>query len=908
MRGLNPHTALALLLAAGACATAFEPARRAASDYDTLRRSFEKPPADCRILMRWWWFGPAVTERELESEMESMRQAGIGGFEIQPVYPLSLDDPQRNIKNLPYLSAEFLNRLRFVSERARSLGVRVDLTLGSGWPFGGPNTSVAQAAGKLRIVRVPLSTDTRFALTPSIATGEAPIAAFLVRHRDGGSRRIDWPDTPRIPQPDGAEPGDLAVFFISSRTGQQVKRAALGAEGFVLDHYDRAAVEHHLETVGDRLLSAFGANPPWSVFSDSLEVYGSDWTMRLPEEFRRRRGYDLIPHLPDLLSTSPGTAAVRHDWARTLSELAEENFVVPVERWATAHHTRFRSQTYGAPPVILSSNAVVDLPEGEDSPHWRSFSVARWASSAGHLYSRNVISAETWTWLHTVPFSATPLDTKAEADRGFLQGVNQFVGHGWPYSPPSAGEPGWSLYAAAALNAHNPWWGVMPDLTQYLQRVSFLLRQGHPVNDVGLYLPTDDAWAAFKPGQDSVNTLMESMPVSRMIPRILDAGYNVDFVDDRTLALAATRYRAIVLPSIERIPLASLRTLADFAHKGGVLMAVGRAPSLAPGMREAGDASAIAAMSTALFHAAGHDGHFVDREGDLGPQLNALTTPDVRLTNAAPDIGFIHRAAAREDIYFIANTGNAPELVQAAFRVHGKRAERWDPFTGKISALAARETGREQTSLAMHLAPYESAVVVFTTASEGRPSVTEQEGAPEAVDLSTDWRVTFAALNRTVNFTALHSWTDDAPTRYYSGQAVYEKQVDVPAAKLRTGLKFFLNLGEGTPVREARPQEEGMRALLDGPVRESAVVYVNERLAGYVWHPPYEVNVTEFLQPGANAFRVVVGNLAINALAGKAEPDYRLLMSRYGMRFTPLHMPAKPEPSGLLGSVALIAR
>jgi len=93
---------------------------------------------------------------------------------------------------------------------------------------------------------------------------------------------------------------------------------------------------------------------------------------------------------------------------------------------------------------------------------WRQFSDTRWAASAGHLFGKPVISSETWTWLHSPAFRATPLDMKAEADLHFLQGINQLVGHGWPYSPQTAGEPGWRMYAAGAFNAHNPWWFVMP--------------------------------------------------------------------------------------------------------------------------------------------------------------------------------------------------------------------------------------------------------------------------------------------------------------------------------------------------------------------------------------------------------------------------------------------------------------
>ena len=92
--------------------------------------------------MRWWWFGPAVTKSELEREMRLMKEAGIGGFEVQPVYPLALDNDANGIKTLPFLSDEFLDALRFTSEKARELGLRFDLTLGSGWPFGGPTVSI----------------------------------------------------------------------------------------------------------------------------------------------------------------------------------------------------------------------------------------------------------------------------------------------------------------------------------------------------------------------------------------------------------------------------------------------------------------------------------------------------------------------------------------------------------------------------------------------------------------------------------------------------------------------------------------------------------------------------------------------------------------------------------------------
>ena len=96
-----------------------------------VQRLFAKPPDDSRILMRWWWFGPSVTTVELEAEMRRMREGGIGGFELAVVYPMALDDPARHLRNEPYLSPEFLDKVAFTSRKARELGLRMDVTIGS---------------------------------------------------------------------------------------------------------------------------------------------------------------------------------------------------------------------------------------------------------------------------------------------------------------------------------------------------------------------------------------------------------------------------------------------------------------------------------------------------------------------------------------------------------------------------------------------------------------------------------------------------------------------------------------------------------------------------------------------------------------------------------------------------------
>src|ERR1700677_864929 len=186
-----------------------------------LRTGFLNPPPDARPMMRWWWFGPAVTKPELKKELETMISVGIGGVEIQPVYPLMLDDETKGIRNLQYLSPEFLEDVSFANQTARSLGLRVDTTLGSGWPYGGPKTTLAFAAGRLRVAAIPM-TATHVTL-PALAEGESMIAAFAV---SGTAKSFDASSAKRIDLPGAAiEAGAgtrIALFFISSHTLQKV--------------------------------------------------------------------------------------------------------------------------------------------------------------------------------------------------------------------------------------------------------------------------------------------------------------------------------------------------------------------------------------------------------------------------------------------------------------------------------------------------------------------------------------------------------------------------------------------------------------------------------------------------------------------------------------------------------------
>ena len=331
-------------------------------------------------------------------------------------------------------------------------------------------------------------------------------------------------------------------------------------------------------------------------------------------------------------------------------------------------------------------------------PKARAPSGRRCAPRAGrrrssHLYERPVTSSETWTWLHSPVVHGhasrregrggpplPPGDQPAHRPRLALHGRRR-------------GLPGLALLRGGGVQRQEP----LVDrrcrtVPRYLQRLSFLLRQGRPANDVAFYLPNSDAWARFVPGK--VGSFIEAM-TQRLgpdeLPAVLDAGFNLDF---STTAVLAERGRA------EEAGSPSART--------------GTAPSSCPisngcRRRRCGPSRPRASRAcrssrrgarrrwrpatwprrptmptsrrrpTACSAAAAPAGVFVARDADLAAALRSRLTPDVAVSAGAADIGFVHRRTDAADVYFVANTSNTPQTVDATFRV---------------AATAARQLGR----------------------------------------------------------------------------------------------------------------------------------------------------------------------------------------------------------------------
>jgi hypothetical protein len=945
------RTFLALSVAAGAVRLGAAPS----ADFDS--RDFLNVPNASRLRMHWYIFGPAWTADECERQLNLMAAAHVGGVLIFPTYPIALDDPAHGVRNQPYLSPEFFEVLRSVLAECKKLGLTADMVLGTGWPYGGPSVSIADSAKSLHRAAVPVTASAPVAM-PELDADAKVLGVFFVY--PGGYAKIALDVAKGSAQPPATD-GQIQIFY-SRPTRMQVKRASLGAEGLVLDHYNPLALDRWLQAVGDKLLAGVPAGSIRSIFCDSLEVYGANWTDELPEIFLRKRGYDLMAHLPALFDRNQGDSRdLRCDFWRTLSEQAFEGFVEPLVEWAHGKGMTAQVEAYGTPPVSLASYRAIDVPTGEHY-EWKEFNTSRWASSGARLAGKGTALAEAWTWLGAPNRFGDSLEQlKLCSDLHFLSGINALYGTTYAYSPVSAGVPGWAPYFGPVVNHTQPYWPYFSHLADYVNRASWVLQQGKPVADIAVYLPSEDAMVEADMGELLFNWAVRDRLSSNGAPpefglanalhyesdvvkTIITNGYSFDGVD--TFAFREMRaeqgrlrsgdgdYSTLVLPNLTGIDIDSLRKIRAFVDQGGALIATRRVPDTAYGMRDRDkNRREVEQIVTELFGAipdavALHQHRFgngvaIFSRDERTSFLNALRwhSPDIAFAEANMNVGFVHRWTPDRDYYFLANTSEQPQRLDATFRLSGKQPELWDLKTGTVAPVMAFEQTKAGVRLAFELGPLESRVIAF--AANGRSPITTDtdldleperdgwaarvfenrayyiqrprgreditvSGIPAPAVLVPRWRLRFEDSSVAPgDLDELKSWTDITSARFFSGRGVYEAEF---------------------PFAVKLPEDVGV--LLDlGMVRETAEVWLNEGPAGVAWMRPYRFDVTHLVRIGSNRLRVAVTNLLINRVLGMGPVDYSAVYERYGRRFPPGDEWEKvrdPLPSGLLGPVWLV--
>lgn len=794
---------------------------------------------------RWWWLGSAVDKENLRWSMEQYASHGIGALEITPLYGV-----QGNEKNnIDFLSPKWMEMLTYVISEGKRLGIEIDMNNGTGWPFGGPTTTLSEAACKLVVVdtlvdskalkngvTLRLPAKEKQSSTFSFATAyphdikgykgnDEDISAYV-----GNNGSLTWK------APKNGMWRIIAVY--NGRTRQQVKRAAPGGAGLVIDHFDKLAVKNYL----DKFDKAFNANhTPWPQvsFNDSYEVYGADWTPTLPQEFEKRRGYSLKKNINKLVDRD---TVMVHDYRETLSDMLLENFTNQWVWWSHSHGMQVKNQAHGSPANLLDLYAAVDIPEiegfglsefgikglrtdpGMTKLNDSDYSMFKYAPSAAHVTGKRLVSSETFTWL-TEHFRTSLSQMKPDLDLMFCAGVNHMYYHGTCYSPKNDPWPGWKFYASVDMSPTNTIWRDAKYFNEYIERCQKLLQSGEPDNDFLVYFPIHNLW---QKNQKTLLMKFEIHNLGKLAPEFkksileLDRmGYDCDYVSDlQVMGLrsyigkngrrdimteAGVTYRALVIPEGTILP-DNVKNRIETLKAQGITVIYGN------------DDAAFSQVA---------------RPEQLKRQHH---------------LNLIRRKSGKGYCYFIANlTSND---VDAYCQVSKKfnNARWYDPLTNNYYAAETpngkiRVTLRSGESMFLQLDYHkDNSQQLFM-----RPTAKVQESE---INLDKGWKLSFIEespkVNTSFKLNNLQTWEklNNDSAKVTMGTGVYETTFKITS---KIGRNYAIDLGD---------------------VRESARVYINNKYIGCAWSVPYILSFNgSVLKKGINTIRIEVTNLPANRIA-----------------------------------------
>ena len=790
---------------------------------------------------RWWWMGSAVDKENLRWNMGTYAKTGIGALEITPIY--GVKDNERN--ELQFLSPSWMEMLRFTEDEGRRKHLLIDMNTGTGWPFGGPTVSLKEAAAKVeyRLIKVSgkeLRQGVDIRLEDKKERQYAQLSRVMAYDQNGGVFNLTDITEEGVTLWKKARKKDIydVVALYCSRTRQQVKRAAPGGEGYVLDHFDRDAVKHYLE----RFTTAFeNTKTPWphTFFNDSYEVYKANWTPTLLEEFAKRRGYLLESHLLELFGEREDKDnKVLSDYRETLGELLLENFTMQWTAWAHLHGAKTRNQAHGSPANLIDIYAAVDIPEIEgfglsdfgikglrrDSGFTRKndsdVSMLKYASSAAHVTGKQLTSSETLTWL-TEHFRTSLSQCKPDIDLMFTCGVNNMYFHGTTYSPKDEPWPGWKFYASIDMSSTNSIWKDAPFLMKYIDRCQRFLQMGKADNDFLVLLPVRDMWAE-RHGKGAGSLLMQfdihsmAKKAPEFIKSILEidkAGFDCDYISERLLlnthyengclqTEAGTRYKALIIPGSGKMNEKTLAHINEMKAQGATII------------------------------------YGIDRE-EMGRHAKA------EKMKIGSGLRAIRRSNATGHHYFIANL--SPNDIDHFYplAVDYKDARWFNPLNGEIYAAEHDSRGvriQLRSGESMILQTYHE---MLSNSSPVQPQLTDN-----IKEINGAWQLTFVntqpEVNKTFHLSTPKTWEtlDDDSVKVCMGTGCYSTTITMTAKEAAS--TWMIDLGD---------------------VRESAHVYVNEQLIGCAWSVPYLLHCGKAFKQGTNTLRIEVTNLPANRIA-----------------------------------------
>ncbi len=834
----------------------------------------------------WWWLGSAVNEKDIAKNLEDYAAAGFGGLHIIPIYGVKGEEANF----IPYLSPKWVEMLDFTVEKAKKFDLGIDMTLGTGWPFGGSQVLETDAAKQFEIAK------------------------------DAAGKYV------------------LAV----SPTKQKVKRAAPGGEGWVIDHFDGGAVDRYLqpfETVFKQKNVGVRA-----FYNDSYEVYGANWSANFFPKFKLLRGYDLAEHLDVLAKDSAKTAREKGVWSdyyETLSDLLLTEFTQKFANFSKKYGKLSRNEAHGSPANILDLYAQCDMPESEffgsksySIPLYRQdpdYEIKRFgtpdavilklASSAANVAGRKLVTSETATWLGN-HFKVSLAQIKPIVDESFVGGINHIFFHGIPYSPPDAVFPGWLFYASTNFNQQSHFWPTLPQLNGYIERCQAHLQAATPDNDVLLYFPMYDTWHIVgknaKMHPIDVHSIIRdglmSSPLGKSIKALQTSGYTFDFISDKQLLASkidkngvytegGQLYKTVVIPRCDYMPLATLEALERFKKAGVPVVFVDKMPSSPNGFFELDKRKAAFEATSKRITA---------REGSvigIGNLAQCLRDAGIRSEKMVEKgLTFIRKKNSKGTLYFIANQNKGFENGKITLAATGKTVRFYNPLYNKDGQMRFEKISKNELEIPLNLASGESIFIEVST-EKIEPEVGQELvqfvdnqkfikslNGGQAGQKSQNWQVDFIkgepSLPKSFKTDFLKSWTilaTDTMAQYFSGTAKYTTTFSVPLNQLNK--RGWIELGD---------------------VRESATVTLNGKMLGTAWCLPFRVPITEgSLKERDNVLEIDVTNLSANRIRYLDKKGvnwkkfYDINMVDIGYR--PFDASGwQPAASGLLGTVKVV--
>ena len=608
--------------------------------------------------------------------------------------------------------------------------------------------------------------------------------------------------------------------------------------------------------------------------TDSWEVEVANWTPTLREEFRSRRGYDLLPYLPviagRIVDSRPVSNRFLHDFRRTMGDLAVDNHYRLFVEGAHRHGLLIHPESGGPHAVPVDAQQCLGMDDAPMSEFWawswrhrvgdeNRFFVKQPASAA-HTYGRKLVLAEGFTtigphWQETLWDNLKPA-----FDKALCEGLNLLVWHAFVCSPAEMGLPGQQYFAGTHLNPNVTWWSKSAPFFAYLNRCQYLLQQGLFVADVAYYygdhvpnfaqLKKSDP-ARVLPGYD-YDVVTEEVILKRMSVRdgriVLPDGmsYRVLVLPDRPEHLAAGAAQAQGVGDGRRNRDRAETAVPDRPDRFPEMRRGSRPPggrAMGPfgwqpqGRRPWGwfDCRTRGAMPASCARGATrHVGKGRVISGKTAREVLAAdgVRPDFEFSGSDPNtaLDYIHRRDGQTEIYFVANRSTRAVQAACTFRVTGKQPELWDPVTGRTSRPPRR--GRQadgRTTLPLEFAPCGSIFVVFRRAGRDRgrhrPKVARlelREVLRHRHEIAGPWTVRFDPNwggPARVQFPQLVSWTQrpEEGIKFYSGTATY-RDVVRPAGVARAGLQAAVGArsGRGQRIGRSPPQRQEPRRAL-GP-------------------------------------------------------------------------------------------